>query len=141
MEISTLVLAQDDPERTIATDAEGRSLGSNDTGVEQQSGKGYFIVGGIFQRSERMTSIELPGKFAVLHVLKSRWVLCTLGSNPPFPAKFSHPMHTAVLRPASERLSVEVKDDGTQTPQQNQGRICHDGRDEAVGNNPVLTHY
>ena len=27
-----------------------------------------------------------------------------------------HSVHTTILRPAAERLSVEVEDDGTQTP-------------------------
>lgn len=40
----------------------------------------------------------------------------------------SHLMHTAILAPPAECLTLEVKQDTKETPERDECTVCHDGR-------------
>ena len=52
-------------------------------------------------------------------------------------ATILHPVYIAVLAPPSKCLALVVEQDAKQTPQENERRVRHDGRDETIRNDPV----
>ena len=45
-------------------------------------------------------------------------------------------MHLAVPAPAAECLAFVVEEEAKKTPQQDETRVCHDGRNESTLNSP-----
>jgi hypothetical protein len=41
-----------------------------------------------------------------------------------------HPMHLAVLAPATDRLAFPPEDDAEEAPEEDEAAVCHDGWDE-----------